>query len=76
MFEVIVSGVCFRAEKGHSAGRDAGSHSNLLQLSGMVSLQGSQNSLDMDCTFDENILYESAENRESPLSIKNNQVWV
>ena len=51
---------CLRAEK-------AGNAEKSLRIpSGMISLHGSQNSLDRDepPAFDENLLYESAENRK------------
>ena len=53
---------CLRAEKAGNANAEK----SFLIPSGMISLHGSQNSLDRDESpaFDENLLYESAENRK------------
>ena len=53
---------CLKAEKAGNANAEK----SLLIPSGMISLHGSQNSLDRDESpaFDENLLYESAENRK------------
>ena len=51
-----------RSEKGGAGNTEK----SFLVPSGMISLHGSQNSLDRDDppSFDENVLYESAENRK------------